>query len=216
MIVEKFYNILYYLSVTSTLIPLVCGLIRFKTLNVGLRVLFIYIVISALTEILSYVFSKINMDGYYVLQNIFTVLEFSLLATVFYSHFDNKVIGRVISGTILGYLFIASMVLFGFKSFVIPNNITSVIESWILMGLSLLFFFRLQVNPNIVKLKYYPFFWFNCSILIYFATSLVLFLFDKYLETCGLPMFYALWSLHLFANIIYNSLFAIALWTKQK
>ncbi len=211
------YNLIFWVSITSVLIPLACCIIKLKTLNRTLRVLFIYIVISASTEIVSRQLSTINLNGYYAVQNIFTLLECALLTFIYYLEFRAGFSRTIILLAFLIYGIIACTELFFIKSIFQPNNVISSVESCLLIGLSVSFFYKVHTELAIPKLREYYFFWLNTAVLIYFSTSIILFLFDGYLEKCPIKIFYLLYSLHLLTNITYNILLSTGIWSsKQK
>lgn len=212
MILSKIYTFLLYLSMISMVVPLVIGSIKFKTLNRTLGVLFVFIIVSVLTELLSYIYLKLDSSVVFVLQNVFSFLECLLLMLIYYFEFNGKNLRAIIFSTFLIYLVITIKVLFWPYTFEKSNNIMSPINSVILMSLSVYFFVKVQMELTIPSLREYAFYWFNCGVLIYFSTSLILFLCGDYLDRCSKREFQLLWSLHLFTNILVNFLYSISLW----
>lgn len=206
------YNALRYISIISAFAPLLLGILKYKTFNRTLRVLFLYITLCVLTDILSFIFSGRTSKQYYFIQNSFTLLEFYLLCLIYYFEFTSKVTRKIIVGLCIGYALLA-LIFFGiYKSFLEPTNLFSTLDALIMLGLSASFFYRVDADMNIPRLGEYYFFWFNSALLIYFSMALILFLFDDFLERCDLKTFQILWSMHLLVNISYNLLIATALW----
>lgn len=208
------YRALTYISIASGFVPLIICFTKLKTLDRKSRVLFIYFIISAITEILSLPLAS-SYINYFYLQNSFVLIEFFLFAFVYYLDFDSIFLKKIIRYFVLFY-FLASLAVFLFyKPFSQSNNITSIFEAWILMSFSIFFFYKIQSELAIPKLSDYPPFWYNCGILIYFCTSLILFLFNDFIENCSRRTFENLWSLHLVANTAFNILMAIGIWKNR-
>lgn len=89
MEIQTLFDVLNHSSSISVILPLVCGILKFKTLNTELRVLFLYIILSALAEGLGFVFIKNNIQTYLV-YNAFTVLECLLLTFIYFNRFELK------------------------------------------------------------------------------------------------------------------------------
>lgn len=177
-----------------------------------LRILFVYIVISAIVELVTFSIIDNNIKGYYIAQNAFVFIESLLLLVIYFLGFPYRNTRITIAYIAVLYTILTGVILFCFSEISKPNNITSTIESVFLICLSIYFFYKIQTDLSIPSLKNYPFFWINFGVLIYFATTLILFLFDDYITHCGKREFELLWSLNFVGNIIYNSLFATALW----
>ncbi len=205
------YRVLTYISFISILIPLISGILKFTNLNRMLRLVFAYIIIGVITEIFSYILAGEYLEYYHVLQNTFVVLEYLLFAYIYFIEFNNKYLRGIL--IFLSLIFISvSIKIFLFSENNQPANFPSVIEAWILISFSTYFFYKIQSEMKITRLKGYPFFWFNCAILLYFASSFIVFLFDDYLRNCKKEEFQEIWSLHLVGNILFNSLLAIGIW----
>jgi hypothetical protein len=213
MYLTDLYNLVLYLSIGSVALPFICCLIKLKTLNLTLRVLFIYVIVAAVTELLSFQLAATNNIGpYNAVQNTFTLLECLLLGLIYYLEFKQPLSRRIILLLILVYLAIAFWALLYVKSFTQPNNIISTLESCLMIGLAISFFYKVNSELNIPRLKEYYFFWLNSAVLIYFSTSFFLFLFDGYLSKYGFKSFYLLYGVHELTNIACNILFAIGIW----
>lgn len=216
MFLVKIYKQLEILSALSILIPIICCLIRIKTLNTILRVLFVYVIICAITEGLNWLFADMSSSYYSIVQNTFTLVECLLLATIYYIEFTNPFAKKIVLGAIVLYFLISFLVLFIYQSHTKVNNIITIAESCLMISLSVAFFYKVHTELNIPKLKEHYFFWLNTAISLYFFTTSIMFAFNGYLENCKLESFQKLYSLHLLMNIIYNSLLAVSVWKARK
>jgi hypothetical protein len=217
MTLTALYNLVFYFSIGSVSVPFVCCLIKLRTLNRTLRVLFIYVMVAAATELLSlHLAVTKNVSAYNAVQNSFTLLECTLLSFIYYLEFKRLLSRRIILILLLAYLVIAFCALFYVTGFTQPNNIISTLESCLMIGLATSFFYKVNSELNIPRLKEYYFFWLNSAVLIYFSTSFFLFLFDEYLSKYGFKSFYLLYGVHELTNIACNILFAIGIWKTKK
>lgn len=205
------YLTLLYLSGLSILLPISAGVIKFKTLDNPSRVLLFYACISATTEVLSFLYSD-NEKVYFTIQNSFVFLEFLLLSIVFYLELSSKVWRSIVLVSLVLYFIYSSAFYLNAKTFFVSENLLSIIESVLLICFSVYFFYKIQVDLNVPKLKNYSFFWLNIGIMLYFSSSFILFLFNDFLTTCSKSDFEELWSLHLLANVTFNTLIAVGIW----
>jgi hypothetical protein len=217
MTLTELYNLVFYFSIGSVTIPFTSCLIKLKTLNQTLRVLFIYVMVAAATELLSLQLAVTkNVSAYHAVQNSFTLLECLLLGFIYYMEFKQRLSRRIILLLLLAYLVVAFWTLLYITGFSQPNNIISTLESCLMIGLATSFFYKVNSELNIPRLKEYYFFWLNSAVLIYFSTSFFLFLFDEYLSKYGFKSFYLLYGVHELTNIACNILFAIGIWKTKR
>lgn len=216
MLLADIYEKLELLSAMSVLVPILGALVKLRALNVTLRVLFIYVVICAITEVLNFAFSDASIVNYSILQNTFTVIECLLISGIYYNELRSRRSRSLIFLFISVYLVISFFALFIFQSFTELNNIITISEGCFLTGLAVSYFYKLNTELNITRLKDHYFFWLNTAVLLYFCTTSVIFLFNTYLENCSVESFQKLYALHLLMNITYNSLLAIAIWKAKK
>jgi len=209
---NSFYTTLHYISIFSAVIPFSVAIFKIKTLNQSLRVLFIYLSVSVITEFASRLLADSYVKGYYVVQNCFTVLEFLLIALIYYYEFSSASLKSLIKYLIWSYASISILAFVLLANFAEPHSLFSTIEACIMIVLSITFFYHLHKRLDIPELNNYYFFWINSAILLYFSTSFILFLFDGYLQQCDKNTFQLLYSLHLLANIAYNTLFSLGIW----
>lgn len=209
------YKTIIYASIASVLAPLSIGAFKFKTLSYALRVLFVYIIISALTETIC-LLSMRSSKTVNIIQNIFTLLECVIFLYIFLLEFKARKLQLIITILIPTYTVIG-VIFLSINGFFEPNNIITTAESCLMMFFSVLFFGNLNDNIKTDKPKDYSFFWVNTAILMYFATSFSLFLFSKQLANKASPEgFMYFHSFQRIINIGYNSMLAIALWKSKR
>lgn len=206
------FNGLTYVSIFSVIIPLICCGLKFKTLDPVLRVLFFYLIISLLSEGISYFISINNNIPNYAVQHVYTVLECACIAWIYRLRFDSVRTKNMISVLFLLFLAIAIFRLIVAGHLNKQDSLLSTFESLFVIGLACGYFYKLMRELTISNLNEYYFFWINSGFLIYFCMLFFLFLFDSYLEKCDLSIYYFLYSLHLITNITYHVLQSIGIW----
>jgi len=205
------YSVLYYLSLVSILGPFVCGLIKIKTLDIASRVLFSYVIVSIVAEVISYKFNYLT-DIYFTTQNLFVLLEFLLFTIIYLIEFRTRSVKVLILITTVCFFAYALKIYLNLGTIEVQESNLSVLESMILIVFALYFFFQVLVDLRIKNILSYPFYWLNVAVILYFTSSIMLFLFDDFISHATQEAFERIWSLHLFGNIVFNTLLSIALW----
>lgn len=211
MEIQTLFDIINHSSSISVILPLVCGILKFKTLNTELRVLFLYIILSALAEGLGFIFIKNNIQTYLV-NNIFTVVECSLLTYIYFNRFELKSTRTIISLFNVIFYILVFYVLVLKGRYDLQDSVLSTYEAAFLIALSSGYIIKVMREINISRLKEAHFTWINVGILIYFSMAILLFLFYSYIEKRGLKTYNNLYSLHWITNIGYNILLATGIW----
>lgn len=205
------FHILERISVSSSFIPLFICLIRFKVSNTEIKILFIYIFVSVLSEVFSLILAEQYIKNN-IVWNMFTVLECTLIARIYFLRSEVEKSRRIITFFYFLFLLLAFATLILKKGFNLPQSILSIYESWFFIILSYSYFFKMVRELNVDRLTDYYFAWINSAILIYFCMSFFLFLFDWYLEQSDLATYSILYTPHLLVNIAYNILLSIGIW----
>jgi hypothetical protein len=211
MIAGNIYTFFKYASILSVLIPFIACCIRFKTLNKELRVLFLYIFLSLITELIVVIFRS-RWPHTYLLYNCFTILELSLLSYIYLLRFEEKTARRIIRGLyflFLGLVFILLVVIGGYDQ---RNTLLSTYEAALFIGISYAYFIKITKDASIPNLTQYYFAWINAGVLVYFCMAFLIFLFQAYIERRGFQTFNKLYLLNWIINITYNLFLATGVW----
>lgn len=211
MIIGTFFNIIKYVSALSILIPFIFCIIKYKTLNKVLRVLFLYVIASAFTEGIGF-YLLINNIHTYRVQNLFTLIECTFITYIYYIKFERINAKRVITIFYLFYAILSYYLLVVKQGYNKQDNILNTMESAFFMALAYSYFYNLTRELDISKLTEYYFTWLNSAFLIYFSSGFVMFLFKEYIENLHLQYFYLVYCLYLIASIAYNIILSIGIW----
>lgn len=205
------YKILMYLSIYSVFIPALVGLKKFKTLNKRMRVLFFYIIASALSDFISLYLAKKGISNYLV-RNVYIMLIGFCISYIYYNAFNDKKIRIFIlsSFTVFLFLYVSNFLIWGNLSRLDITVIT--VEAFFFILLAHFYTYYLFKEMNFEKLRDDAFFWVNNAFLIYFSGNFAIFLYFNYILNIGLELYYFLHSLQLLTNIAFNILLTIGLW----
>lgn len=205
-----FYYFTYF-SLLSVVFPLALGLIKYKAFDVQLKALFFYLTIATIAEGINY-FLLSRHHNNLVVNNVFTVIEFSLLTFIYYKIFEKKSIKKFI---LCFYILLSLLSVYSYVfnlKYNKPDYVISTLESVFFISLAYLFYYNLLVEPNIHNIYNYYFFWINSAFLFYFSAAFFLFLFNGFLVKMDLPHYYFLYSFHLVFNITANLMLTTGLW----
>ncbi len=208
---DLLFKILKHTSSLSAAIPLICCFIRFKTFNKELKVLFVYIIVSVFTEIVSFIFTQNNIRTY-LISLLFTLTEGSILMYIYFKRYDFKQSRVIISVLYFVFLLLTFYLLYMNIKFHTQSSILSTYEAALLIGLSGGYILKVMKEINTSRLKEVHFTWINVGVLLYFSMAILLFLFFSYIEKRGIKTYNNLYSLHWITNIGYNILLAIGIW----
>jgi hypothetical protein len=208
---EIIFPILNHASSLSILLPLCFCLLKLKTLNKELRVLFIYLIASAVTDLLGFIFISKNIKTY-LLYDIFALVECSLLTLIFYKKFERRL--TRITVLILYFIFLI-LFLKVFPKSVSAENIYLTYEAGLLIFFSVGYIIKVMIEMNVERMKEKYFNWITVGILIYFSAAFFPFLFKLYIVMRGLETYNDVYSFHWIGNIALNTFIAIGLWKKK-
>ena len=194
------YLSLSYISAFSILIPIVFAVIRFRTFNLTLKVLFFFLCVSALTETIGYYLYSNRINNVSVFF-IYTVVEGLFI-------FESKTLKRILRILFVLYILLALFIHLQHISY----EMLSGVESVIILTLCVYYFYTVIAELSIPVLTDYYFFWVNSALLFYFGTNLFLSFFENYIRNLGDQPQASLWSIHLISGIIFNLLLALGIW----
>lgn len=202
---------LAYFSAFMLLVPLLIGLVRINFLCNNYFLIFILVLISMITELISFMIVKYLNISNILLYNTHTLFEISLISAFYYKFLDKKKIKSII--LIICSLFVIFLIFeLAVQSKNIMNEVPLTFESTYIIILTFLTFHQVlqkQVYKNIID---DPIFWFNSAFLIYFSGNLFIHLFSNFLHEFAQKAFYEIWGVHSVLNIILYTLISIGFW----
>lgn len=172
--------------------------------------LFLYLIGSMCSDIFSAFF--FNFGGLIA----YTFFECLIISYIFWVELESKILRRIVIITSLLFLIVSLCCVVLLDDLNLIDSITTSIEFVIIIFFCILYFFKEFYDLNKPKLTDYWFFWLNSSFLLYFGTSLFIFLFKSYFYELSVTIISFLWSIHLIVNITNNSLISVAICKVKK
>lgn len=172
--------------------------------------------VSVVFHVLIYVFTfVIDAEMNVILGEIHALIEPLLIIFIYTSVNPSKKYARTL------YIFYAVFALGDILNMLYlqtdySTSYGKVVSSLVFIIISVDFFFRMLKELPADKLSAYPMFWINASVLIFFSSTLVLFIVFDYLVTVlnDNMMFY--YSFHNIMRTIFALLFAVGAWQDLK
>lgn len=209
---EKFLEIYYpwliNLSALSAAIPVVGGVMLIsKRTSLVFWLVLLYSSLIALVELASQLTVYLGTKNNLWIDHMFTPLEFSVLAVVYYISFTRPVFKRGVLAVAVGFvLFCVWNSLYG-QDITQMNSVPHVLESVLLIGLAVLYFYQTVNSFAYTFLDRDPVFVLSCSLLIYQAgISMSYAMFNSALEES-----YNMARMCITIILVLNILFRIAL-----
>lgn len=176
----------------------------------GLRVIFIYCLISFAIEFLAPALLKLGVSNFY-LYTSFTIIEYSLLTLFLYRNIEDPRLRYIpVIGTVA---FIATLVA-SFLHFTADNfdSLTASVENVLIIIYSILFLYLRIKDPSILFVYNTKKFWVVIAFFIYFSSTLFLFL---YAGNFTKQEHHDYWYINNIFEIIKNIFFCIAFTMKK-
>ncbi len=202
-----------YIASFALFCPLIIAIFRRRYLTNELKVLFLYLIASIITEILGNVFARVlHIPNHFIL-NTFAVLECILISFIFQEVFINKNLKRVAFILIIIYTLV-SIYLFimpdGFFKF---NSIVNTISCLLIIIWVFAYFYQLLQTLQVIKLYTIPLFWISVGCLLYFSGTLFIFLYSDTILFQKEPiLYYQLWNIYYVLLFVFRFLLAVGLW----
>ena len=204
-----------FFSAASILLPLAGGILRFRSLSNDLKWLFLFFLVSAVTEFVAHIL-KMNSVNNLWLGNIFFLLECFFWSIIITWWLDSKKVRLFISVFLPAFLIFWAFTTFFVLDFFVFNNYARTIESFAFVFLSCFLLIAVSTDTSEVIFKN-PKFWFGSALLIYFSVNLIVFGTVNYILSNHGQLMDNTWMIHSVTNIFANLLFAIGfLWIRQK
>ena len=202
---------LTYIGFAIFFVPLITGLMRWKRLSGGQKVLVAYVGFVILFSVAAEIVGR-TYGSNLLLYHFYTFVEFFTLFYLFWRSMWRVprwvFILPVLAFTGIGiWTFVAD-------PFAVPV-LTRTTASIILTGLSILFFYNALRHLEYQKIERTFMFWISGAVLLYFTGNLLLDSFGNYIANASDKVFFTVWSIHAVLNFFLYILYAIALLWKD-
>lgn len=174
----------------------------------ALRVLFYYIIYSFLNDQLILFLSGTSLDDKttFLLNSLFTIVEYSLFSFFIYLSISGKIFKILIVIASIGFLVFAIRDFFTHKENPVFDSLPASIESILILIYCIFYFFDQLSKPTITFLYQTSTFWLVLGLMVYTAGTFFLFL-----QAADAPreVIDRFWTINLICNILKNAFLSI-------
>lgn len=195
------------ISVLSILLPLSIGVITFVRQESALRKLCLFVLFSALTEVVSSMYANRGWNNVLV-SHIYAFGQVILFAWIFYFlvHGIKKKLILTLLVSFIVFSIVNEIFWEDFRTF---NSNQRYFAGITMILYCSIYFAQIFQDTKIVRVELDPYFWMSASLLIYVAGTLFLFVMTKELMKSENN---ATWDINCSLNTLQNIGFTIALW----
>ena len=161
----------------SVLVPILFGLINYKTAKTNSRILLYYLIISGIINIIAILIQRYHLSNLPLL-HVYTLIEAIFLISYFRLIFNDLFIKKVLFSLTILFPIICILNFTFLQSIYTFNTNTRPLEAILITFFCMLYIYKSGFTENwICK----PVNWFNMGILIYFPTAFIIFISSNYL-----------------------------------
>jgi hypothetical protein len=208
---DAIQQFIIYFTLVPVVITALIGLVRYQKLALTQRYLLALTGAALLMEFAS------RMVLRYLPSNLFlapidAVLEFSVLALIYHRELRPARISRLIPLLAAGFVLGSIITYTPRLDFPYFNAMQRFIESLLVLAFVGVYFHR-EINRQIFtrRLEREPIFWISTGLLLYFLSSMFIFLTSNYVLTQPQELGRRVWAIHALLYIFLNILYAIAM-----
>lgn len=206
-----FLTMLAYVPIGIIFTGALVGLIRFDRLGSAQKFLLTLLVLAFLAEAVSFYLSRSSSNSYPVF-HLYALLEYGLLALIYSRGFKSIGLSKVLMSSVFLMVVYAILNVIFFQPLTVPNTNVTIVSSVIMIVVSVLFFFRVLNEMRYAQIEKSAMFWISIGVLIYFASSLIMFFYLTGIAPAVLGDVEVVIMVNIFFNIIHYLCFNIALW----
>jgi hypothetical protein len=192
-------------------VPLCLAAIGLKNYSRELKTLFYYLVLSAITQLVSFIFWKRSMNNFPIL-HVYTIAEYLLLLgfySVILEGFISKYIFWVLAIVFPVFFILDSAFIEGIFTF---NTYGRSLEALAFIFLSISWFVKIAAGDEKALQTGKAINYISSGFLIYFAGSIAMFSYSSYVEQMTITQRINVWTIHTVLAVQLYILIAIGLW----
>ena len=179
----------------SILLPILIALFHYNKLQSAPRLLFFYLIISGLINLLAIILVSVFKMGNLPLLHVYTIVEAIFLLSYFRSIFTDTRIKKILLYIIVLFPILCILNFTFLQSIYTFNTYTRPLEAILITFFCLLYLYNSGFTENWINK---PISWFNMGILIYFPVACIIFILSNYLVfgQMNKAMNRIIWDLH--------------------
>jgi hypothetical protein len=195
----------------SILLPIFIGLIKYRHLSASAKMVYWYLITSALFTAVSLMISRYYHQNSMPVSHLFTVVEFALIVFFYKSLIKVAKKSRVNYYVIAVFTVVCILNALFFQSIYTYNSYTKSIEAIICILFAMKYFANMAADISETKIMTKPDFYFNAGFFLYFSGAFMLFVFSNFIITnLSLSGFLTIWTIHAALVLIMYLLFSTA------
>lgn len=209
------FAVMAWVATGTIFLSILIGTFRWKRLGHAQVCLMILLSVSLLAEFTASLLMMYDQPTYPVF-HIYAVIEYALLAWIFVKAFkDLKVSGilKVSIPLMIGYALLNTLI---WQPLSVPNTNVVIVSGLIIISISTFFLFRTLDRMVYQHIEKSALFWISISVLVYFASTVLMFAFLTKLIPVEMNVTGSVLILNAIFNIIHYLCFSIALWMKPE
>lgn len=204
----------FYMSVVAPafiLVPVAIAIIKYKALTKETRILFYYLLMTAVTNVVSIILATKNISNLEIF-HVYTVIEALLLLQFFSLIFKSPAMVRLTRILMIGFPFFCCVYFLFIQSISGFNTYTRPAECILFMLLCVLYWWQAGDNESATETGWVamPVNWVLSGLLLYFSSAFFLFIFSGFLfsrYSIGVNMM--VWNIHATLAAMMYILFAM-------
>jgi hypothetical protein len=209
-----FQDFLSFVGVSLTITSAILAIIKFRFLNSGLRIVFAFLLLSIISDLISTaIYLSGNIPSLWL--NIYTIPESIIFGVFYYWLFKNSRSNQLLLVATALVIGISAIIILIFIEPLTPllNTMSLGLEATIFIFVSVGYFYVMLNKMEFDNPFNNPIFWMNAGVLIYFSGSFFSFMFSavKYPQL-GL----GIWVIHNAVHIIFVLFILIGFWKVRK
>lgn len=195
-------------------LPLVIGILYFRTFQKAIKYFFYYVAFGALTEIvIRAAFNWFNIiDSPLPFGHVYISISLLLLGMFYRYGLDGYISKKVIWVIIIIFEIFAILNVFFIQNFYSYPSYSGAAGALILIGFSVLLFAKIMAEGKIKKLKDSPIVWLNTAVLVYYTSNFFYYMLFNILSEYFMELHTQTILIFRVFNIFFYVLTAIGFW----
>ncbi len=212
---QSLFITISHIAEASIVLGVLIGFLRLKKLGPCQKELLIVLVVALLAEVFTRLLVVYEMTTYPVF-HFYAVIEYGLLALIFARAFEGTKLARMLKWSILVMMGYALLNVYLWQPLSEPNTNVVLVSGVVLITMSTVFLFRTLNRMVYRHIEKSALFWISISVLMYFASTILMFAFLTRLIPVDMEITGSVLVLNAVFNIVHYICFGIALWMKPE
>ncbi len=208
------FPLVAYLALASHVLPLGSGLVWLKRLPRGMRLFFVFVVVNALSEYITFAMGRLHLNNLGVL-HVDHLLECVLLSLVLLAWQDRPWARLTLKAGIIVFTAVWIVAQFSVEPLNEPDLYTHTLECLFLIFMTVATLLQVARTSS-VRLIRSERLWITTGLLVYFAGDFLLYLFWNEIVSLGPVKAAGFWTINWSVNILVNVMYAVALYLGRR